>query len=618
MQLFTALARWFSRSTAYSGILGDLRVGQPRRAGRGVAVEIAASSPALGGVIDLQIELGGTLRAPLLLGHGRVAELGLGLARLRDVQVELSLGRTRGHADLRWGRSSVRIELSGGRPTRLRGSVVAMDVGLPPSALTLSKGTTLSLDLTFAEVGPSLHGSLRARELAIVRGARPFIPGQVLTDAHADVTLDTHGLMVRELTASLAGGTLRGEARVAWTASGPAEVSGSLSLACVGPAFVEKLAREAEPPMPMSLPRDAVLSGAVLLAADSRVTAELTLETARSRLEVFSVVDAAGNLARSAVNGKISFSDAMTVAGPEAPWRPLRPGAFEIAGVLHGPASSPAFEGRVSTARLALGHRNRHDVPSVVCEHVSLAVRATPSSVEWKRLQVAAYGGTIECTGRAELAIVGERFICTTFISHVEARALDAALLPLGQGGRMLGDLVGGRVFLEIDLRRSGAREQAVLGEGRGHIVAPEYRVSGEARETLLRLGLPLPSLLGAGPAEARFVLDEHTLHVERIAARVEGIDIEGALSVTRADQAIQGLLRIHLLRGYLEKSVLLLAPRLLAGGTVIIPVTVDGTARAPRVEADVRSALGNLLRGSRMSDVARSIRARTGRRRPI
>src|SRR5262249_23314 len=137
---------------------------------------------------------------------------------------------------------------------------------------------------------------------------------------------------------------------------------------------------------------------------------------------------------------------------------------------------------------------------------------------------------------------------------------------------------------LALELALAGERGAPITLHGRARLHDPIYRFLEAPSTTsqLARFGLPAPAARGVGPAQAKLRLEGGALQLEEIFARVEGIDVRGAL-VVEDEGALRGELESHLLDDYLRRSVILALPGAFAR-KVVVPITVRGTARAPDV----------------------------------
>ncbi len=334
---------------------------------------------------------------------------------------------------------------------------------------------------------------------------------------------------------------------------------------------------------------EATASGEIVVGANASVTGAFEIATSTSTLAVTPSVAAGGALAGTKLRGTLSFVDAVAVGIFPGAVRPRRIGVMEIDATVDGTFADAALAGRVTSPDLRLRLGDDAALPTIFFRDVATRLSVDARGLRWSDLSAKVLGGTLASSGSVGF---DDDVGLDSTISCADVRL--EAIPSNVDGTTPLADQLRGGLHADIRVTYAAGALPAFLARGPLRITGPELLFMTSAGEKLARYGLPAPDTRGAGPIEAELDVREKVARVTGIAARLEGIDVDGDVTVG-FDGALAGELRAHLLQGYLRRSLLLVLPAALAD-RVTVPITISGTVREPSVTADFVHTLDDFL----------------------
>ncbi len=373
------------------------------------------------------------------------------------------------------------------------------------------------------------------------------------------------------------------------------------------------IANDEEP----GLPSDLELSGELVIGGELDLTGSLALETPRSAVTLSVQTTNAGargaslgaaSLLGSTLRGRLTAADATTLGLFPRAVHPRPDEILRVDARLTGTLARPGLAGRVTAARLVM---EGEGVPKFTLGDVFALLDLGPLGLAWPRVSGRVLGGSFTSSGRLERM--------GALASTLAWEGVRVEELPIAGGA--VGEVLQGSCAGEVRFERaSGASAPSVRGELT--IAEPAYVFTKDLAPRLERYKLPPIPARGSGPLRAAIRLTRGELSIDPIAARLDGIDLDGSLTLG-ARGGVRGRFLVRLGEGYLAKSPLLAIPAATGSGSVVIPVYVRGTRGAPTVTTNAIEILDALLSRSRAGsavkhalDGLRTPRARDGIRR--
>jgi hypothetical protein len=588
--------------------------------GVAVPVELSAGDPAapswFSGTVRARAE---APRAIALTASLDVAPAG---ATLRDGRVtagalSLSLSGALQHAagafagDLLVAGAQSRLALAltldaAGRAdgSRLTGRVAVGDLlalGLSTGEVAPGPEAVIELDLAAhgALADLALRGRVFSPVLLLGRRAHPpsvsAAPALRLDAVRATVDLTRRRLRYQDLRGDAHGARFAGWGRVPFTGGAEAVPLAAIAVEGAGYALVRVIAALAG--APVRVPTDLSVTGELMLAPSLAASGTFAVETPRTQLLFKLALGPAGDLVGSTLRGRLAASDAVTLGIFSEPVAPRAPAVLDVDGRLTGTLLRPGITGRASCARFLLGVSADAAAPAFLVEDASALLDVDAERFAWHRFTGRFYGGSFSSSGAAAYATGVEAALGWSGV-RVE-------LLPThASGENRLASLLHGASSGE--LRFEGRGDAPVGARGQLALSGPLYLVTRALAPRLDRYGLPRVRSRGRGPLSARLRFEGGVLHVESLAAAVEGVELAGDVRLG-LDGAIGGTVVVHLLEAYLGQSALLAIPAALAG-RVTVPVELGGTVSAPEIRTDGWQILEALLTRNRVGDAVKSV----------
>ena len=334
---------------------------------------------------------------------------------------------------------------------------------------------------------------------------------------------------------------------------------------------------------------ESIASLGVVVGADRAVGGTIEIATATSAIVATLAIAGNGALAGTKLRGALSFLDAVTLGIFPGNIRPRRIGVMTVDADVEGKLTEPALAGRVTSPELRLRLGDDATLPTIVFHEVGVRLHVDARGLEWKDLAAQVLGGALASSGsvRFDHDVGLDTAVALTGV-HLEAIPSNA------DGARPLAEKLRGALHTDLRVTYAAGALPAFLVRGPLRVVDPDFLFIASAGEKLASYGLPAPETRGAGPIEAEIDIRERVVRIAPIAAHLDGIDIEGEVSLA-FDGALRGELRAQLLQGYLRRSLLLAVPAALAD-RVTVPIAIGGTVRDPIVSADFVHTLDDFL----------------------
>ena len=452
-----------------------------------------------------------------------------------------------------------------GTPIRVTGGVTAEDVVatgvLANAAVFPSHGqVVVALDIA-VEPALTVRGSVAAAgKLELTVNHRPDMPPYVALGAHADVSVDRHGLRFESLRFTGHGGRFAGH-------GGSSERAPYLVLQLIegGAPLADALLLLAPPTSRPALkfPDDLRWSGTLTLGDDLAIDAKV-LTGKGTHLDV-AVRLHHGDLSGSTARGSLAVADLLSVTSWNVP--------IAHQGLLVGDADITAglvYRIAASSARL--------HVPPIALDDVSASIVVANGDVLWNRAEARLADGRLSSFGVSRKS--GE------LSARVSVAAVAVHELPAIEG-KTPSAYVRGRASGSAMLHKGGAGADL---EARGDVVLDEaaFPVIDRARPALERYGLRPPNEDATGPAVATVTLDGRGVYASDISVSLHGAAVRGDVGMTN-ERALVGKIEIVLEEEYLRTSKVLTLPRVL-GERLVIPVRIAGTTQKADIHAELRS----------------------------
>lgn len=496
--------------------------------------------------------------------------------------------------------------------TRVSGDLAfedALTLGLAGVAVrpTSEGAVTLDLEVSGTIAEPTAEGTIASPRFGLVIASRGDLAPIELLDARGSLTLGKGGVRFRDLAFRASDAAITCDAAIPF-------VSGERSSASFrgegGAAFTAAIARFL--PRRVALPDETRVSGEVKVGGATRVDANVAIGTGAARgtsLVVRLVLGRDGRVDGSSIRGHVGHADVVLALPPGLPVRLVPAGAAAVDFDLAGATSAIVAAGWAASDQLRILASEASEDP-IVLTGASGLFRFDAETIVWHKLEASAYGGGIASAGVAR-----RRGGSVEVVTKIGARDLTIEALPIGAPGNVE-RFVTGRLSGAMRIER---REGALAGKGSLTLEDAFFPVLARARGELGRYGLEPPHPRANAPATVDVALDHHGIAFRSLRATVPGCAAEGEVRIAHAG-ALDGALTVTLDQEYLSSSAVLVLPSVLAE-RLTLPVTIGGTVREPRIDADLAACFGRFVTHNRVSafvsDAAQEVASLFGTRPP-
>ncbi len=253
---------------------------------------------------------------------------------------------------------------------------------------------------------------------------------------------------------------------------------------------------------------------------------QITIATKTSCVVLDGRIAASGGIGGMTARGTLSFHDAYEVGILRSAVRPHRTGGLDLDATLGGTLRAPSIAGCVESAKLLLRLGDDPALPTLAFEEIKGRIEIDAQRIAWHDVTARIYGGRVRTTGIVKLDVAPVEVRAKVELAEIRVEQISTK----ADGTPLLAGHVHGSLGV-----RGGVDyvEGALSGETTITLDDGEFLAVALAAPSLEKYGLPVPHPAATSPLTARVEYVERTFHVTDLSASVDGVVVEGAISVT-------------------------------------------------------------------------------------